>query len=60
VQENKWADKLMSGWEKAPVTMLAEVREEDAVIVLTMLDEDACVHACRPAYAYEHELQTST
>lgn len=22
--ENKWADKLMSGWEKAPVTMLAE------------------------------------
>jgi hypothetical protein len=50
----------MSGWEKAPVTMLAEVREEDAGIVLTMLDEDACVHGCRPAYACEHALQTST
>jgi hypothetical protein len=46
----------MSGWEKAPVTMLAEVREEDAGIVLTMLDEDACC----PAYACEHALQTST
>jgi hypothetical protein len=50
----------MSGWEKAPVTMLAEVREEGAGDVLTLLDEDACAHACRPAYAYEHELQTRT